>query len=598
MSLPKPLVDSYNTTNNTCRFGLGRSFKGIGDICPKGHYCKSGSAHPVPCPSGSYNNEIGQDKCLFCPPGFYCFEGTISYENMSCPSGHYCTENTTLPYKCKNGTFNNLTQQVNEIACKPCLKGYYCEGKGNSQPTGHCAAGWYCNGSSTQNTPGVNGGKCQPGFYCPIGSSKPIKCDLGMYCNIEGLQYPKGNCSAGWYCSLGSSRPDPPNGLCTAGHYCPEGTKAPMPCMPGTFHGATNAKNESFCEPCTRGMFCNQSGLREPAGYCLPGYYCPPGQQSPTAFECSEGYYCEGGKGNQEPCISGTYQDQKAKPKCKKCVGRYVCNATFGPVVNYTQNICPSGFYCPEGTEFDYQFPCPIGTFNNLTGRANETECTKCLGGFYCGIPGLIYPTTSCSEGYYCQVGAKTASPQQGKFANICPYGHYCPKHTIQPKKCKIGTLGRAENLTSQEQCTDCPAGLFCETPGTYNLTTDCFAGYYCPNGSSRGDQNICPSGSYCPPGSALYEDCPNGTYSNHSRLTHVDNCTKCESGQYCKDYGLVSPSGYCKGGFYCPEGSTKEDQVDCWIGFHCPKGRCCLIYLLSKFLFIYIEENNEELRH
>ena len=30
--------------------------------------------------------------------------------------------------------------------------------------------------------------------------------------------------------------------------------------------------------------------------------------------------------------------------------------------------ICPSGYYCPEGTEFAAQFPCPAGTYNNNTG--------------------------------------------------------------------------------------------------------------------------------------------------------------------------------------------------------------------------------------
>jgi hypothetical protein len=35
----------------------------------------------------------------------------------------------------------------------------------------------------------------------------------------------------------------------------------------------------------------------------------------------------------------------------------------------YTDKICPSGYYCPNGTEFDLQYPCPVGTFNNLTGK-------------------------------------------------------------------------------------------------------------------------------------------------------------------------------------------------------------------------------------
>ena len=48
--------------------------------------------------------------------------------------------------------------------------------------------------------------------------------------------------------------------------------------------------------------------------------------------------------------------------------GRY-CNATFGPVESPDAYICPSGYYCPDGTEYDTQYPCPLGTFNNITGN-------------------------------------------------------------------------------------------------------------------------------------------------------------------------------------------------------------------------------------
>ena len=54
---------------------------------------------------------------------------------------------------------------------------------------------------------------------------------------------------------------------------------------------------------------------------------------------------------------------------CNNCVESYYCNATFGPVISYGTYICPEGFYCPNGTEYAEQFPCPRGTFNNRTGR-------------------------------------------------------------------------------------------------------------------------------------------------------------------------------------------------------------------------------------
>lgn len=38
-------------------------------------------------------------------------------------------------------------------------------------------------------------------------------------------------------------------------------------------------------------------------------------------------------------------------------------NATITPI------DCPTGHYCPIGTEFDTQYPCPAGTYYNNTGN-------------------------------------------------------------------------------------------------------------------------------------------------------------------------------------------------------------------------------------
>ena len=44
---------------------------------------------------------------------------------------------------------------------------------------------------------------------------------------------------------------------------------------------------------------------------------------------------------------------------------------------------CPQGYYCPEGTEDNWQ-QCPPGTYNNDTGLANIEECKPCPPGKYC----------------------------------------------------------------------------------------------------------------------------------------------------------------------------------------------------------------------
>ena len=52
------------------------------------------------------------------------------------------------------------------------------------------------------------------------------------------------------------------------------------------------------------------------------------------------------------------------------CLSGYYCvNGTVTPV------ICPIGYYCPVGTTFDQEYPCPPGTFNNITGQLAVSLC-------------------------------------------------------------------------------------------------------------------------------------------------------------------------------------------------------------------------------
>ena len=413
VSVRKPYIDGYNVSNSSCPNPtfLGQ-YTGIGNICPPGTFCTGGSNVPRDCAAGTYNDESGQKECKACPAGYYCVGRTVTYLNFTCPSGHYCQVNTTQPYEfpCQPGTYNNLTGQTTSASCVPCVPGSYCEGDGNSWPTGLCSAGWWCNGSATSNMTTTHGGRCQPGYYCPEGSAYPKECDGGKFCDVAGLSEPKGNCSAGYYCKLKASSSTPTDetgGKCPPGNYCPEGSTDPFPCDPGTYYGGDGATNSSACVPCTDGSFCNTSGLAAPDGQCSAGYYCPPGQSvgTPSLYVCPLGHKCIAGVGSPTKCESGKYQDELKQDSCKECPERYYCNATYGGVENYNLYLCPEGYYCPNGTRFAEEFPCSIGTFNNLTGRASQTECTPCLPRYYCGESGLTYPRTLCSSGFFCKKG-------------------------------------------------------------------------------------------------------------------------------------------------------------------------------------------------
>ena len=62
-------------------------------------------------------------------------------------------------------------------------------------------------------------------------------------------------------------------------------------------------------------------------------------------------------------------QKLPGQAQCDQCPAGFYCNATFGPVVTYDPYVCPEGFYCPNGTQYAEEYPCPVSTFNNITGK-------------------------------------------------------------------------------------------------------------------------------------------------------------------------------------------------------------------------------------
>jgi len=130
---------------------------GFGGVCPKGHFCREGYTLPDGCPDGSYQDEEGQTYCKSCPAGYVCLAKATTFNDTVCPSGRYCPVNTSNPFLCDEGTFNELTGQEEESNCVLCTAGKYCEGSGLSKPTADCYGGWFCKNGSTKPTP--DGGK-------------------------------------------------------------------------------------------------------------------------------------------------------------------------------------------------------------------------------------------------------------------------------------------------------------------------------------------------------------------------------------------------------------------------------------------------------
>ncbi|MGH0168698.1 UNVERIFIED_CONTAM: hypothetical protein FKN15_055273 [Acipenser sinensis] len=119
--------------------------EGAGGPCPVSHYCPGGSAQPLPCPAGTYNNLTGQAKCFQCGAGYYCPEKTSTYSDFPCPPGFYCPDGTryATQFPCPRGYYNPEPMTQSLDSCLPCPPGHYCEKERLTAVSGTCKAGVY-----------------------------------------------------------------------------------------------------------------------------------------------------------------------------------------------------------------------------------------------------------------------------------------------------------------------------------------------------------------------------------------------------------------------------------------------------------------------
>ena len=376
----------------------------------------------------------------------------------------------------------------------------------------------------------------------------------------------------------GSSTATPIDGitgqLCPEGSYCLQGTPVPSPCPLGTWTNSTGLRLADECTPCLPGYYCADTGLSTPSGPCAARYYCSgnastatPNDGGVTGAPCTVGHYCPEGTPDPIPCPHGTYMNETHADACWTCTAGYYCVAGLIP------QLCPPGYYCPAGTGIVWE-SCPRGTFSTQTGLANATQCTPCLGGYYCGETNATTITGECTAGYYCTEGSDTPTPDvnyQGT-AGPCPTGHYCAVRTTTPTPCPVGYFSNQTHNQNESDCSKCSYGQYCGSTGLSSPTADCWAGFYClegaqsPNNPTLDDTGgPCPVGHYCPNGTSYPLGCNAGTYS---ASTGAAECTPCPAGYYCLENSTSYASSPCSMGHYCPLGTGNPTQYPCDKGY------------------------------
>lgn len=96
-----------------------------------------------------------------------------------------------------------------------------------------------------------------------------------------------------------------------------------------------------------------------------------------------------------------------------------------------------AGHYCPAGTVYPDQYPCPAGTYTDETNLTSDSDCTTCPTGSVCLEGSTSVTIRACTAGYYCVAGSSTGT------ANPCP----------------PGTWSNKTNLADDTECSTCPAG-------------------------------------------------------------------------------------------------------------------------------------------
>eukprot|EP00057_Strongylocentrotus_purpuratus_P010951 XP_011665425.1 PREDICTED: proprotein convertase subtilisin/kexin type 5 [Strongylocentrotus purpuratus] len=604
--------DSPNAAANACPAGtfndfhnLTAAFQCTGSIQQppsegaEGHYCPAGTQHSeqYPCPAGSWTNQTNLksvEECYECPRRYYCLEASTEL-TAQCPKVHYCpagmcngpsqltsihampaptpmirgtsdgssaliVRRATTAQKAhryqrhaqRNRTFRVEEEGQSESDCSTCTDGHYCNGTGNVEPA-ECSKGTY--------------------FFQDWGATDCTTCEAGYYCDVRATtqdnMYAYKICPAGFTCDYGcTTAPDLFSNACVAGSYCLSGDKDPFPrhCLNGTYSDETGLIQESECQTCPAGQYCNPTGLTSPAGDCPGGYYCPAGTTDPYENPCPASFYLNASAG----------EDSQG---CTLCIAGYYC-----PTEGLSWPLeCTQGSFCPASSQFPQ--PCPTGTYGNSTLLRRSKDCTPCPGGYYCEGAGNLEPTDVCDTGFYCSWKAVSSVSSCGwLYWSVCPPGGYCPAGTAFPANCPLGTYSNSSGSKSPDDCIACDPGYYCAGDNNPEPTGPCNPGYYCTGGSGTSIQHEVPEGHYS--GSAAYkaEPCERGTYTTARKSS---SCLDCPQGAYCNESGTATPQP-CLSGHYCPprtivpipcpEGTYRveanaQDVGDCP---SCPPGKYC----------------------
>ena len=279
-----------------------------------------------------------------------------------------------------------------------------------------CRAGFLGSSSAFENQSSFAcSGPCPRGFFCPVGSSLPLPCDVGSS-------------------SLDGAKSEDECTLCPKGHYgsIRNSSAVCTQCLAGTFQ---NELNKTACHVCPSGHHCSKGALDKTP--CSPGTF---GNQTGMTTQdqchpCPIGHFCVRGADQPAQCPNGAFGAEQ-RLESAQCSGP-----------------CSKGHYCPSGSTSNTQQPCPASTYNSARGGTDADACQPCS-------PGTVAPSTGTASCIKCSAG--TFQDEPGKTTCLgCPGGHTCSEGASVAILCAAGTYRIA---SGGFECIACANGTYCPT--------------------------------------------------------------------------------------------------------------------------------------
>jgi len=266
-----------------------------------------------------------------------------------------------------------------------------------------CGATLYGNSLDAYEQSGPQcSGSCDPGYYCPKETIRPIACEEGTYC-------PEGS-PAERQCPAGRFQPERRKFLfddclpTVPGYYAAAGAAAPTPCAAGT---AQSLPEQGTCDHCAAGKFQDKEGATS-CEACRAGAFCPLG--APAA----------------SPCLAGTFAVATDLSSADEC------------------SECPRGFFCERFTSVPT--PCPPGTFGGDARLVAAAACTSCPGTTH-SLPGESV-CRFCQANYYATDALAATGQAVCSACASFAEGATCVASTTVGDEAAAATLLEAMNLT------------------------------------------------------------------------------------------------------------------------------------------------------